>query len=179
MIALLLNVYNLYAQRRSEIGLLIFSEIYPSPAIRPSGGLDFQYKLTPKRSLQTGLLYRAERVQGFIEVPPNGWYTFTFSRRYISTYVLYKQQVGWLALSAGPTLEYFASWKQKGYTGEARIEDYQENPRWMPGFQLIASHGYSIGEQYVIEPQLRFGNTRSISFDGNALFALGISARIR
>jgi hypothetical protein len=166
-----------YSQKKKQIGINIYNEVYPTLRFHPSAGFIYEQRFTNRSGLEAGLLFNSEKMQQDVFVPGSGVYTFSISRRYATTHLSYKYYARLINFSIGPTLDYFISWKQERDTYPGNIENYTESPRLKLGYLAKVSKAFQLKHSLVIEPELRLSNFKRIDLGESASLSIGISGK--
>ena len=164
----------LLSQEHPAAGIHINSEIYPTGRFKPAVGINYQFLLDERNAVQTGLNFRTSSLHGTLNITGSQPYPFEISRKYLSTFALFKHYFGKFSLAGGPTLEYLLSWSSKQSGDNAIVSAYDESPDFRVGFLTTFGREFRLSRLLVLEPQLRFGNSRYFSFDEDAMLSVGL-----
>lgn len=165
------------SQKPIQAGLNVNGEIYPDE-FNPNFGLILEKQLTKRSGTETGILYRTEKSDLIITYAnPSGSYSYSVSiaQRHLNVPVLYKYYSKIFNFLAGPTLDFYAGWKQNGDDAPVRIESFDVHPKVKAGFLIKVSKAFPLKKQLLLEPELRFGSVGRLE----AAFGIGISGKYR
>lgn len=139
------------------LGIGISHESY-RPFKSGSLGVEFSYEkqLTKHVGLETGLKFRSYKNELLLTINNLLSQNFTVSERYISVPVLFKYYTRFIILSAGPSIDYFTSWKQITGNPTIIINSYSKDSKYALGFLVKASKKFSLNQRLILEPEMHY-----------------------
>lgn len=159
----LLATNNSHAQKKPslELGIKLMAEAnsyYDS--FMPLTGVQLVYQKGKHGGLETGLYYRSQRVSTYYAIyDPNGGLYSGFSKigvRFLTLPVLYRFRSRIINFTAGPSLDLYVSWKEKSKNKNGVIIDYNRSGNIAIGAVASISKDISLGDKWVLEPEIRF-----------------------
>lgn len=175
---LLLTSLTTYAQKQTLVGLNINSNIYPDE-FKPNIGATFERQFTKRSGIETGLYYHTKQQSAVIphtDSTGSYSYSFTVSERHWAVPVLYKYYSRLVNFSVGPSFDLFVGWRQKNNGSPVQIQSYTVNPKIKIGFLTKLSKPIPLNQQFVLEPEIRFGSVQTLD---EANVGIGISGKYR
>ena len=136
-------------------------------------GLTIERHFTKHSGIESGIYYRTYIYQQTL-IANNSAFAFAVSEKYISFPLLYKFYSKIVNLSVGPSVDYFAGWRQKSGTGDLKVNDHSVHPNFAFGIMAKAGKSFTLSKQLTIEPELRFNQ---IIPSSRHYFGLGISMK--
>lgn len=152
-----ITVHPSFAQKKM-IGGLDFTIETIGGEFLPGAGATFESQLTRHSGFETGLFYRSYKVGIFLYGDYPTSHAFEVAERYISIPVLYKFYSSIINLSAGPTFDFFAGWKQTVGKSIYNITDYKTSSSFGLGGMLKLSKTINLTDKFLLEPELRYNH---------------------
>lgn len=146
--------------RTNLVGVSVLGDYSPESSITPSLGFVFERKIGKRSGFETGLFYKTNKqnISFVIQDPVGGayWETVEVRESYLSIPILYRFYAKQVTVSVGPVIDVFVGWDQIS-RDLAQVSSYEVNPSVEFGPLLKVSKPILLGEQLIMEPELRFG----------------------
>lgn len=159
------------------IGFGIVAEYSNEVRIYPLAGFVWERKFTRKSGLEAGFFYRSERKDFFINIQQPGGSSFsellTIREHYLSLPILYRYYLPKYTLSLGPVLDVFVGWDQIK-KDRVTVDSFEISPSFNLGPLFKVSRKWNLGENLLLEPELRFG---ALTRTGTLFFGIGIQLK--
>lgn len=156
------------AQKQAYLGVSLNGDMKYGEKIFSGYGLFYEYRFSTHHAVHIGLNQRSEDLF-FTQQTYDGSYTTVHMQLdYLSMPVLYKFYSKIVNLSAGVTLDYFASWKDLSKDPNIETSSFTVTPRLGTGIMLRVGKSIPISEKIEFEPELYFnpGLTNSSNYSG-------------
>lgn len=177
-LASLVTVASAQDSKTNLVGVSILAEYEPEDIIKPAFGFVFERKLSRRSGIETGLFYKANKWTFSFDVPePSGgtyWETVEVRESYLNIPILYRFYTKAVTVSVGPVLDVFVGWDEIS-PDEGQVTSYEVSPSVKFGPLLKVSKPISLGEQLILEPELRFG----IVLNGISTAYYGIGVQLK
>lgn len=156
IIILLTSVNTLNAQNKTYLGIDFTNDVVnDGEYLRPGVGLNIARTIGKHSGIEAGVYYRSYLESAFFRLDGH-YYDVDIRENHLSIPVLYKFSSRIVNLSAGPSFEVFLGWKQKSFTAEVEVDNYEIDPEYNLGVMFKLGKDLRLSEKLVFEPELRF-----------------------
>jgi hypothetical protein len=146
--------------KEDYIGFGVIGEYSNDVRIYPLAGFVWERKFTSRSGLETGMYYRSERFELFLNVSQSGSGGFSelvsIREHYLSFPILYRYYLPKYTLSLGPVIDVYVGWDQLK-KDRVTVDAFSRSPNFDLGPLLKVSRQWAITEKLFLEPEIRFG----------------------
>jgi hypothetical protein len=172
---MLLLAANSFSQAKNYVGANATVELIYGSVVIPGGGITIERQFTKHSGIESGIYYRSHLRDWYAQTATD-LFTYSVAERYISIPLLYKYYSSFVNFSVGPSVDYFAGWKQKTGSAGLNVNDYSVSPAISVGVLAKVSKRIYLNDRFLLEPEVRFNPIISTE---SAYVGIGIAAKVR